>query len=165
MTHCTTSHSQPQTMSASGGRLSLHLRSSVFFCYLGILQYSGLVYWALKTNNHSSQRITWISESDIKQQGTNSKLQICTFDKPCQSQICTVRKYSFYNYICSLSQGVLLSIGKNLDCLTDYVTTSVYSFRKSFYFHKVVRFQQITDAICVHRVQRTLPSFVKWTQF
>ena len=51
-----------------------------------------LVCWALKTNNHSSQHITWISELDIKQQGTNSKLQICTFDKPCQSQICIVRK-------------------------------------------------------------------------
>ena len=97
-----------------------------------------LVCWALKTNNHSSQRITWISESDVKQQGTNSKLQICTFDKPCQSQICTVRKKSLYNYICSLSQRVFLSIGKNLHCLTDYVKSSVYSFRKSFPFHKVV---------------------------
>ena len=112
--------------------------SDLVFFYLGILQYIVLVCWALYTNSHSSQRITWISESDIKQQGTNSKLQICTFDKPCQSQICTVRKKSLYNYICSLSQRVFLSIGKNLHCLTDYVKSSVYSFRKSFPFHKVV---------------------------
>ena len=154
-------------MSASGGRLSLHLRSSVF-SYLGILQYIVLVCWALKTNSHSSQRITWISELDIKQQqGTNSKLQICTFDKPCQSQICIIdcQKIFVYNYICSLSQCVFLPIGKNLHCLTDYVTASVYSFRKSFPFHKTLRFKQITDAIYVHRVQQTLPSFVKWIQF